>query len=171
MIKKFTDEEFLKLYDENYNDYQIATALGVTPTPVRKRRCKFSLPIVFPKRQLQFLDILEQSPKFSDELSIIGTSNIINGVFKALRAKGCPVTRFRFSGRGQGHAKLSKDYPNPFNIYYFENQRVEAFNRVLERFPSNRIHWNLFGRPILGNLIAIGKNGKFVEKGCGVNEV
>ena len=163
MAKKFADEEFLELYDENYNDYQMAIAFGVTPTPVRKRRSKFGLPPVLPVNQLQFLKTVKQSPKFIDELSIIGTSNDINGVFKALRTKGFLITRFRFSGRGCGHTRRSKTYPNPFTIYYFENQKVEAFNRILERFPSNRIHWTLFGRPILGNLIMTRKRRTLIK--------
>jgi len=44
IIKKFSDEEFLELYEEGLNDREIADELNVQRTTVRARRYKLGLP-------------------------------------------------------------------------------------------------------------------------------
>ena len=48
--KKFTDEEFLALYEEDLNDREVAEKLGVTTSAVNYRRCSMKLPINATKR-------------------------------------------------------------------------------------------------------------------------
>lgn len=43
MSQKFTDDEFLRLWAQNMNDYEIAEELGVHNTAIAKRRQKLGL--------------------------------------------------------------------------------------------------------------------------------
>lgn len=49
--KKFTDEQFMKLYKEGLNDAEIARRLGVSATSVRDRRKQLGLPPIRRKKK------------------------------------------------------------------------------------------------------------------------
>jgi len=61
--KKFTDEEFLDLYEKEMNDGEIADRLGVTPSAVGNRRRLMKLPLNKLRKRFMPLEILDQIEK------------------------------------------------------------------------------------------------------------
>ena len=70
--KKFTDEEFLDLYEKGMNDGEIADKLGVTPSAVGNRRRLMELPtnkwrkLVMPLEMLDQIERLYEVKKVND---------------------------------------------------------------------------------------------------------
>ena len=59
-VKKFTDEEFLDLYEKGMNDGEIADKLGVTTSTVGNRRRLMELPLNKLRKLFMPLEILDQ---------------------------------------------------------------------------------------------------------------
>jgi hypothetical protein len=104
------------------------------------------------KNQKRFLALLGEGPKFRHELEEI--SNIAQ-TYRSLKHIGCKIEKYRYIARGPRKRK-TKNPLSKFAIYYYEKDRLEAYNRIKEMYPNvfkTTDHWVTVARPILGEMV------------------
>lgn len=109
-----------------------------------------------------FLYLVSKEPKFQDELSDVFDVCNVPKIFHKLRGDGVPILKFAYSGLGVGHS--DRNGIKPFVIYYLEQYKIRAFQRIRERYPArtSRI-WIEVGMPMLGNAVkSMGSGSRYV---------
>ena len=114
-LKKFTDDEFLQLYQQGLSDPEIARRLGVHRMTVWYRRKKLGLPANKPKlwksktMRDKFIELWLKGASYKEIRKILGISHRTITMWR--RKLGLPP-RLRFEIREHGYNKLLKDFLN-----------------------------------------------------------
>jgi len=115
-LKKFTDEQFLQLYQQGLSDSEIARRLGVSVTAVWERRRRLGLPPNRPYRLLKskrmrdkFVELWLKGATYKEIMEILGISHGTVGIWR--RKLGLPV-RCKIQRREYGYDRLLKDFLN-----------------------------------------------------------
>lgn len=99
-------------------------------------------------KKYKFLEAVSEYPRFQDELDDIFPAGGMLRYVRTLVMEGVGIRRFAYRGcisGGRGENTISQ-----FIIYYLEEDKFEAYERVRKRFPDTTNRWQQIGIPMLG---------------------